>query len=187
MGAALNNARNFAIAGVLSLGTIFGAQAQSPANNNDLLASNGKAPTETVDNNSGKKVVPLQVLSLEHATDEQRVQWFKDNGEKYPVMVEVSGANSDEIINFVGRNMRGLQYTGLSGLVLVITNDPPYYKPADQCIVLRKNGELYNIFENPDLDDIDDILLHDEIIALYNEVHGGDVIIELYPELATGP
>ncbi len=48
MGAVLNNARNYVLAGALSIGTIFGVHAQSPANGNNVLAANdgGKPKTE---------------------------------------------------------------------------------------------------------------------------------------------
>lgn len=128
-------------------------------------------------------VVPLLVLSLQHTTHEERVQWFKDNGQDYPVIIEVRGPNSDGLINFVGRELRGLQFTGLSGLVMVITNDVPYASQDYEAILLRKRGKLFNIFENPDMDYIDKRVLHQEVVALYNAVYDCDIFHELFPEL----
>lgn len=160
------------------------AFAKAQSNDNNLYASNSNNPTEVLKDGQKKEIVPLQVLSLTHATHEQRLQWFKDNGDKYPVMVEVRGANSDDFINFVGSEMRGLQFTGLSGLVLVVSNDTPYVDQNNQSIMLYKRGAVFNFFKNPDMDYITQTLLRDEIIVLYDAAHGTKTLYDLDPALA---
>lgn len=162
----------------------FNNQAAAQSNDNNLYASNTNPPTEVRKDDPKKEIVPLQVLSLQHATHEQRLQWFKDNGDKYPVMVEVRGANSDDFINFVGSEMRGLQFTGLSGLVLVVSNDAPYVDQNNQSIMLYKRGAVFNFFKNPDMDYITQTLLRDEIIVLYDAAHGTNTLYDMHPSLA---
>ena len=65
MSAVLDNAKNFALAGAFSLGTIFGVQAQSPANGNNVLAMNDKPKTEASANANAKAPVIIRSSSWE--------------------------------------------------------------------------------------------------------------------------
>lgn len=122
---------------------------------------------------SSNDVIPLQVYDLTKMTHDERNKWIVYAGRlDKPVIVEVAGANSEEFWITVGKTMRGLQYGGLSNLVLVKTNDSKYHEQSDEVIFLYERGKLVTVFENPPNDISLKVQLQEIIMKLYDRVHG---------------
>lgn len=118
-------------------------------------------------------VVPMQVLDLTKLSNQDRITWIVINGQKdMPVIVEVAGANSEDLFVTVGKTMRGLQYGGLSNLVLVQTNDEPGANPQDEKVWLYLNGKVTGVLKNPVGDSGVKALLQRKIMKLYDRAYG---------------
>lgn len=118
-------------------------------------------------------VLPMQVLDLRKMTDKEKTQWIVINGRKdMPVIVEVSGANTEEFWITVGKTMRGLQHGGLSNLVLVRTNDAQSRKASEEVIWLYEKGKVSTVFENPPNDTRLKSQIQKKVVILYDRVHG---------------
>lgn len=126
------------------------------------------------------EVIPMQIYDLRKMTDEEQLKWIVYSGQlDKPVIVEVSGANTEEFWITVGKTMRGLQHGGLSNLVLVQTNDAKHKEASDEVILLYEKGKPVTMFENPLLDTRLKAQIQETVMKLYDRVHGTN----FYPDV----
>lgn len=130
--------------------------------------------TATAQNKTqSKEVTPMQVLDLTKLTDKEKTQWIIINGKKdMPVIVEVSGANTEAFWITVGKTMRGLQHGGLSNLVLVQTKDAEHRKASEEVIFIYEKGKIVAAYENPPHGTKLKAHLQKKIMTSYDRVYG---------------
>lgn len=135
-----------------------------------LFAANN---VEAQTSHSKSEVVPMQVLDLTKVSNESLVKWIVIKGKtSMPVIVEVSGANSEDLFVLVGKTMRGLQHGGLSNLVLIQTNDYPDSDPSDEKVWLYLKGKPFGVLKNPVGNSGTKALLQRKIMTMYDRAHG---------------
>ncbi len=134
-----------------------------------LLVNNVDAQTS----HSKSEVVPMQVLDLTKVSNENLIKWIVIKGKtSMPVIVEVSGANSEDLFVLVGKTMRGLQHGGLSNLVLIQTNDYPDSDPSDEKVWLYLKGKPFGVLKNPVGNAGTKALLQKKIMNMYDKAYG---------------